>query len=114
MDEKEHGYLDHTFFGTARQAIGGRVAWLGWTLGVVLVLVGLVGGVAGWPLIVPGVVILLGMSLGAVRRSRERREDREIAKLPALDLPHAAAPHDEIRIHIDVPEHSDPDPPEHA
>jgi hypothetical protein len=103
LDEKAHGYLDHTFFGTARSAMGARVAPLGWALGVLLVVVGVWGGAEGWPLLVVGALVLLGMGIGAVRRLRDRRQSEEISRRPPMDVPHHPASHPEVHLHLDVP-----------
>jgi Flp pilus assembly protein TadB len=105
MDDELHGYLDHTMFGTARDAIGASIAWLGWLLGIVCVVLGVIAPVHASFLIVVGGVILFGMALWSLHLVRERRRCERIAQLPDVELPHVAYRHEEVRLHIEVPEH---------
>ena len=101
------GYANRSGFGVARNAVGGKVGWLGWTLGIAVTLIGVFGPVT--LLIIMGGAILVGMTIGAVYRLRQREAAARIAKRPPMEVPHHAQPRPEV--HIPRPEIHDPGPP---
>jgi len=84
--ERYDDYFDRSGFATVRDATqaGGGIAPIGWLIGIILVVFGVVGSSRTWPLLGPGLLLLFGMSLWMVHHVRDRHDSARISHRPPM------------------------------